>query len=121
MALETFANMAATTVNYPGGTTGPPAGTVETWTVASSAAFPAAVTNISCFHVDDPALPGEIFLVTNVSGATWTVVRGAEGTTPVTHSIAGPARQVTTAAVLGREPDVPVARIAVCGHSYPSG
>lgn len=86
MPRELFANQPVTTVSS-GGTTAPVAGTVETWTVASSASFPAAVTNISQFHVceDDLTRQSEIVLVTNVSGTTWTVTRGAEGTTPVTH------------------------------------
>lgn len=120
MALETFANNPLTIVSA-GGTTAPAAGTVETWTVSSATAFPAAVTNISCFHVADLAQLSEVILVTNDSGSAWTVTRGAEGTTPVAHTGGFTVTQVTTAGVLGREPDVPFARIVVCGHSYPSG
>jgi hypothetical protein len=88
MALELYANNAATTVPS-GGTSAPSGGTQETWTVTSSASFPAAsstVTPATKFHVADPAAPSEVVLVTNVSGTTWTVTRGSESTTPVTHS-----------------------------------
>ena len=86
MAGELFANVPATTVSS-GGTDAPASGTPETWTVASSTPFPAASSSLGTqFHVGDPAADTEIILVTNVSGTTWTVTRGAEGSTPVTHS-----------------------------------
>lgn len=87
MPTELFANNASTTVSS-GGTTAPSAGTSESWTVASSSAFPAASNSASPktqFRIVDPALPTEVMLVTNVSGTTWTVTRGAEGT-PVAHT-----------------------------------
>ena len=86
MATDLFTNLAGTTVTT-GGTTAPVAGTVETWTVASSATFPAAAAGVSQFRVqeDDVTRQSEIMLVTNVSGVTWTVTRGVEGTTPVAH------------------------------------
>ena len=34
----------------------------------------------------DPAQPTEVIEVTAVSGSTWTVTRGAQGTTPIAHS-----------------------------------
>ena len=120
MALETFANDPLTVITA-GGTTAPAAGTVETWTAASASGFPSAVTGISCFHVADVAALSEIILVTNASGSAWTVTRGQEGTSPVAHSANFTVTQVTTAAVLTREPDVPIGRITVCGHSYASG
>ena len=43
----------------------------------------------------------EIIAVTNVSGTTWTVTRGAESTTPVTHSAGFTIQQVVTAGFLG--------------------
>src|SRR6185437_7942329 len=82
-------------------------GTTETWTVASSASFPAASNNAtspSQFHVADIAANSEIVLVTNVSGTTWTVTRGAEGTTPVTHNAGFTVFQVTTAGFYGLPP-----------------
>lgn len=102
MALEIFANNPATSVTS-GGTTAPAQGTVETWTVASSATFPAASASASPatqFHVADPMEPGEIIAVTNVNGSTWTVTRGAEGTTPVAHAAYFAIEQVVTAGAL---------------------
>jgi hypothetical protein len=122
VALETFANIPLGVVSG-GGTTAPAAGTVESWTVTASAAFPAAVTDISQFHVADtaPAAGSEIILVTAVSGTSWTVTRGAEGTVPVAHPANFTVSQVVTAAFLTREPDVSIGRLVVCGHSYPAG
>ena len=101
MATELFAANRATTAVSSGGTDAPPGGTVEMWTVVSSAMFGAAVTSVSQFHVADPAAPSEIIAVTAVSGTTWTVTRGAESTTPVTHSAGFTVYQVTTAGWLG--------------------
>ena len=55
------------------------------------------------FHVADQATgkTTEIIAVTNVSGTTWTVTRGAESTTPVTHSAGFTVYQVVTAGWLG--------------------
>lgn len=103
MAVYLFANNASTTVSS-GGTDAPAAGTSETWTVASSAEFPSAsasVTPATVFAVQDPAAPTEIMLVTNVSSTTWTVTRGAEGTTPVTHAANFVVNQVATADGMG--------------------
>ena len=100
MVTELFANLPATTVSS-GGTDAPSGGTQETWTVASSSSFPAAVTNSSQFHVSDPAQPSEVVAVTNVSGTTWTVTRGAENTTPVAHSVGFTVKQIVTAGFLG--------------------
>jgi hypothetical protein len=101
-AVETFANQPSTTVSS-GGTTAPVAGTQESWTVASSASFPAASTGVTQFHVADTAtgMTGEIIAVTNVSGTTWTVTRGAESTTPVAHTAGFTIVQVVTAGALG--------------------
>jgi hypothetical protein len=76
------------------------AGTSETWTVASSTGFPAAVTGVSQFRVADRAHPTEIMIVTNVSGTTWTVTRGAESTAPVAHSAGFTVYQALTTGVL---------------------
>src|SRR5580700_8415934 len=98
-ASEAFENFAVTTVTS-GATDAPSGGTVETWTVTSSASFPAASTGVTQFHICDPAASSEIILVTNVSGTTWTVTRGAESTTPVTHSAGFTVIQDVTAGFL---------------------
>lgn len=105
MSVETFANLSTTTVSS-GGTDAPAGGTQQTWTVASSAAFPAAsstATPPTQFHVADTASGkgAELIAVINVSGTTWTVVRGAESTTPVTHAAGFTVQQTVTAAGLG--------------------
>ena len=62
--------------------------------------FGAAATGLSQFHVADPASPSEVIAVTNVSGTTWTVTRGAESTTPVTHTAGFTVYQVVSAGAL---------------------
>lgn len=102
MAVELFSNLPSTTVTS-GGTSAPASGTPETWTVASSSAFPAAnsgATPPTQFHVADVAANSEIIAVTNVSGTTWTVIRGSEGTTPVAHSAGFAIFQVASAGAL---------------------
>ena len=99
MATELFTNEAATTVSS-GGTGAPAQGTVESWTVASSSSFP-AISGGQQFHVGDPAAVTEIIAVTAVSGTTWTVTRGAESTTPVTHASGFTVQQVITGGTLG--------------------
>ena len=96
MTVELFASNRATTTVTSGGTDAPAQGTQETWTVASSAMFGAAQTGVSQFHVADPNAPTEMIAVTNVSGTTWTVTRGAENTTPVSHTGGFTVYQVTT-------------------------
>jgi hypothetical protein len=96
---EIYANDSTTTVTTGG--TGTPG--TETWTVASSASFPAAsnsATPPTQFHVADPALPSELMTVTNVSGTTWSVTRGAEGTTAVAHTAGFTVRQVVSSGAL---------------------
>jgi len=94
--LEVFANNPSTTVNS-GGTSAPAGGTVETWTVASSAAFPVVEIGATQFHVADPARPSEMITVQNVTGTTWTVSRGAEASAPVAHATGFTVVQVVTA------------------------
>ena len=113
-----FGNLPQTTV-VSGGTTAPAAGTQETWTVASSASFPSASTGIAQFHAADVAANSEIVAVTNVSGTTWTVIRGAEGTTPVAHTAGFTIFQVTTAGFLNSYPN-PVVNLLVPGYQYPT-
>ena len=103
MATDLFSNLSSTTVSA-GGTTAPAALTVETWTVTSSTGFPAAtVAGGTQFRVveDDVNRQTEICLVTAVSGTTWTVTRGAEGTTPVAHPAGFTVVQTVTTAGLG--------------------
>lgn len=100
--LEVFTNNAVGTVTS-GGTTAPTAGTVETWTVNVTAAFPAATLSAQQFHVADQAARTEMITVNVCPGGTgsqtWTVTRGAEGSTPVTHTSGFTIYQVATAQV----------------------
>lgn len=103
---EVFANLPGTVVTN-GGSTTPSSGTPETWTVSSAVGFPTAssgATPPTVFHIADPAANSEIIAVTNMSGGsnvTWSVIRGAESTTPVAHAANFTVYQVTTAGVLG--------------------
>lgn len=97
-AIEAYQDLGQTQVNA-GGTDAPAPGTQQTWTVASSGSFPAVnsgATQPIQFHVSDPALASELITVTNISGLTWTVLRGAEGTTPVAHTAGFTIKQVVT-------------------------
>jgi hypothetical protein len=104
---EVFIDSPAGTVTS-GGTDAPAAGTSETLTVTAAAAFPAAsasATPPTWFHVSDPAAPSEVMLVTAAPGGTgtgqsWTVTRGADGTTPVTHATGYQITQVVPAGSL---------------------
>lgn len=103
MPIEIYSNLPQTTVST-GGTTAPAAGSSESWTVASSGSFPAASASATPpmhFHVSDPALASELIDVTDISGTTWTVTRGAEGTTPVAHASGFTVKQAVTAGGLG--------------------
>ena len=78
MAVDLFANAANTTL-----AAGIAAGAV-TLTVASSTPFPAVTTAAGTqFRV---IIDAELFIVTNVTGLTWTVTPGAEGTTQAAHA-----------------------------------
>jgi hypothetical protein len=102
-AIEVFADIPQTQVTA-GGTTAPAPGTSESWTVASSGSFPVASSGAAQptqFHISDPAQASEIVTVTNISGLTWTVTRGAEGTTPVAHTAGFTVKQVVTSGGLG--------------------
>jgi parallel beta-helix repeat protein len=109
MAEEVYANDAQTVVSF-GGTSAVAGGSAETWTVASPEAFPAASSTAprpTAFHVADPAFPSEVIAVTDTSGASWTVTRGAEGSTPVAHSPGFIVKQVLSAGVLANLRDAP--------------
>lgn len=119
-ALELFANQAQTTVTSGGATT-PASGTSETWTVSSSSGFPAASSTASpstFFRICDanPSTSAEKIIVTNVSGTTWTVTRGAEGTTSVAHTSGFTIQNVITAAALEN-----LVQLSKAGLLYPSG
>ena len=101
MPLELFADTAFTTVTS-GGTTALTSD--NAFTVASSAPFPAASGSAvppTQFHFSDPAAPSELMACTNVSGTSWTVTRGAEGSTPVAHTAGFTVREVASAGTLG--------------------
>lgn len=76
-----------------GGTTAPASGTSESWTVTTVFPFPVLGAG-QIMRVMDIADLGklsgyEVMLVTanaNGVGASWTVTRGAEGTTPIAHT-----------------------------------
>jgi hypothetical protein len=89
MATELFANNPATTLS--GGINS----AVTTLTVVSSTGFPAAATGVSQFRV---IIGSELLIVTNVSGATWTVTRGAESTVAAAHLNGDAVTHVVTAA-----------------------
>lgn len=100
--LTLFANNAAGNVTS-GGTAAPASGTVETWTVNVTSAFPAVAYGSQSFHVADASAAGASEPVTvqvcpgGTGVQTWTVVRGAEGTVPVAHQGGFSIIQVVTA------------------------
>ena len=93
MAVDLFANAANTIL-----TAGIAAGATSL-TVASSTPFPAvSVAAGTQFRV---IIDAELFIVTNVTGLTWTVTPGAEGTTQAAHAISAPVTAIATAAAVG--------------------
>lgn len=93
MPLEQFSNAAQTTLSAAVTTT-----TATSVSVTSSSAFPAIGTGgTQQFRV---LVDSEILIVTAVSGTTWTVIRGAEGTTAATHLISASVIHVLTAGSL---------------------
>lgn len=95
MPSELFANTATTTLTAA---LSDAVGTSVA--VTSSALFPAA-TNVAPATQFRIKIDTEIMIVTNVSGATWTVTRGAEGSTAATHANAATVTHVVTAGALG--------------------
>lgn len=89
MSFELFTNSAATTLNTGGGINN----SVTSFTVASSSGFPATGN----FRV---ICGSEIMLVTAVSGTTWTVTRGIEGTAAASHIDTSPITHILTAGSL---------------------
>ncbi len=88
MSREFLANNAQTTLSAAITTTG-----ATSCTVTSATAFPASGT----FRV---LVDSELMSVTGVSGTTFTIVRGIEGSTAATHSNGATVSQVITAAGL---------------------
>jgi hypothetical protein len=125
VAVELFADQPSTYVTS-GGTDAPVSGTVETWVVASSSEFPpvsSSATPPTQIHVCDPAVgyQTEIVLVSNMAGATWTVTRGAEGTTPVAHLAEFTVVQVVTAGALEQLQDTDWLNIVTMFGADPTG
>lgn len=107
MASEIYVNDALGTVSSVGTDPQPPSpGAVETWTVNVTVAFP-TISGSQQFHVCDTAtgMTTEKILVTACPGGTgsqtWTVTRGAENSTPLTHAPGFTIRQVVTAGDFG--------------------
>lgn len=101
MPLEVFADNPSTTV--ASGKTAVAAGTTETWAVGSNTGWPAAdptANPATVFHVADPAAGTESILVTDNRTTSWSVTRGADSTTPVTHSAGFTIQQVVTPSFL---------------------
>ena len=99
MAVDFFANNAQTTL-----AAGIAAG-ATTLTVASSTPFPAVTTAAATqFRV---IIDAELFLVTNVTGTTWTVTPGTEGTAQAAHANAAPVTAILTAAALASKSGIP--------------
>lgn len=89
MPLAVFANDAFTTATSTYGTTSPASGTSESWVMTSNTGFPVASASAApptWWHLVDQALPSETIAVTANPSTSWTVTRGAEGTTPVAHA-----------------------------------
>jgi Pectate lyase superfamily protein len=120
VALEIFAND-GTAIVTSGGTTAPAAGTVESWTLVSSTlpAVSSTATPPSWCYITDQASDSEKMLVTNISGSTATVTRGADGTTPVVHTAGFTVNQVATRASLIALQSV--APVAVQTSNYTAG
>lgn len=87
MAVEQFANLAQTTLN------GSITNIATTLTVTSATGFPVS----GQFRI---IIDSEIILVTAISGTTFTIARGAEGTTGAAHSSGVLVTHVVTAASL---------------------
>lgn len=99
--------------------TTPAAGTVETWTVASSAGYvfdtahgPFALSGQYRSRVDNEY----VTITAAPSGTTLTVVRGAEGSTTATHAVGAALAQVITKGYLDRARDsMPVFNVKYYG------
>ena len=98
MAIDLFANNASATVSS-GGTTAPAAGTSESWTLSGITGALAASSGATQMRIVDPAAPGEVMLLTNLSGTAATVTRAIEGTS-VAHAAGFTVKAVASASAL---------------------
>lgn len=101
--VEQFLSVAFATVTA-GGNTAPAAGTQESWTISGSS-LPTAQNTLFPnygFYAADIVTPSEVVAIINISGATATVVRGADGTTPVPHSLPFVIRAIAAGASFGQ-------------------
>lgn len=100
MPVDLFANAANTTLTaaLTAGATSLP--------VTSSTPFPAVTTAAATqFRV---IIDAELFIVTNVTGLTWTVTPGAEGTTQAAHASGATVTAIVTAGALATKAPVGV-------------
>lgn len=108
---EVFANVASCVAaagsGGTNGTSAPASGTSETWTMSTGyTSFPTASTTSTpqtYFYISDPSdTTHEIVQVTSGggTGTSWTVTRGAAGTTPVAHASGATWVQTVTHATL---------------------
>lgn len=108
---EIFTNAASCVIatnGYNGGSStgdAPASNTAQTWTMGTgNTSFPSASNSsvpATYFYIRDPAdATNEIIQVTNVSGTTWSVTRGAEGTATATHAAGATFVQVISHATL---------------------
>lgn len=105
MLTERFVSNLAHTRVVSGGMDVPASGTIQTLTVEESdGIFPVVRKDREQFHFKDrdPHHGKEIFRCLETSGASWTVIRGAEGTEPVPHRRGFAIRQVLTSEFLQR-------------------
>lgn len=101
MAKEVFGNLWV--AQNPAVVGAPAPGTVEVWAgmVQALGVIPALAAGEQLRVVEnDDIRQGEIILVTAIAGGSWTVVRGAEGTTPVAHPANASYVQTVTATQL---------------------
>jgi hypothetical protein len=91
--IEVFGNCSSCVASSTSGTTSPSQGTQESWTMGTGyASFPSAqTTNLpnTYFYIRDPADSTNEIVQVAVGGggsSSWTVNRGACGTTPVAHA-----------------------------------
>src|SRR5215472_13578350 len=120
--VEQFVSLGTAAVTAGGNTT-PAAGTSESWTLAGST-LPAAsnaATPPTGFYIADPAVPSEVMLVTNISGATATVTRGADGTTPAAHTPTFTINQVAAGATFNNVGLRLQASTTVAGYTLVNG
>lgn len=101
MAKEVFGNLWV--AQNPAVVGAPAPGTIETWNgmVQALGVIPVLAAGEQLRVVEnDDIRQGEIILVTATAGGNWTVVRGAEGTTPQAHPANASYVQIVTSAQL---------------------